>query len=655
MATSNRYTEKQKTPLVTLIGNPNSGKTTLFNVLTNSNYKVSNYPGVTVEQKEGLLVIQDGIQVRLLDLPGTYSLSGLTADEAIVTQVLKGELPSCGSPNLIVAVVDGASLERNLYVISELMDTEIPIVIALTMMDVVEERGDKIYVDLLARLLGVRVIPITARKGTGISDLKEAIALELSSPQSTHKSFAWVPENAQNKASLRTSAHPLQDAPLDDEIVTSVATMRYAWARSINTKVVSRGNKKTTPNRLDSILTSSLWGIPILIILFTLIFQAIFLWAQAPMALIGNAIDYVAFMLKSTLPEGMATNLLTEGIIPGVGNVLVFIPQIAILSLCIGFLEDSGYLSRATFLLDNLMRKVGLQGRAFIPLLSSFACAIPGILATRTIPTRIDRLITIMIAPLMSCSARLPIYILLIGVVIPPVTLWGILSLQGLVLLSLYVLGIASACGVAYVFKKTLKKRESCFFVMEMPPLRLPMLQVVLRNVYDSVSSFIKSATTIILACSVIIWFLASYPQPNGTHENNFARHTYAGKIGRALEPAIRPLGFNWEIGFSIISSFPAREVFITGLSTVLNIQDDEDHATLQTHLKTRRAQGNFSTATGLSLLIFYVFSCQCMSTLAVCRRETNSWIWTITMFFYMTSLAYVASFITYQLASRML
>jgi ferrous iron transport protein B len=642
-------------PLVTLVGNPNSGKTTLFNALTNSNYKVSNYPGVTVEKREGSLALNKDSKVRLLDLPGTYTLSGLTADEAIVTKALQGLIPSCGTPDLVVAVIDSSNLERNLYVISELLDTGIPVIAALTMIDTVEERGERVYTELLSRSLGVPVIPLIARKKQGLSDLKDAVSKALLSRDTLHKPFAWIPSSYPNRAQLELRANPFEP-PQDDELITTIATMRYTWARDISSRVSPISNQASVRhNSLDAILTSKLWGIPILITVFALIFQAIFLWAQAPMEVISGLLDALATETAAILPEGMMTNLLTQGIIPGVGNVLVFVPQIAILSLCIGFLEDSGYLSRATFLLDNAMRKVGLQGRAFIPLLSSFACAVPGIMATRTIPTKIDRLITIMIAPLMSCSARLPIYVLLIGVIIPPVSLGGVLSLQGLVLLSLYVLGAFAAACISYIFKKTLHRKESCFFVMEMPPLRLPTARVVLRNAYDAVSSFIKSATTIILACSVIVWFLATYPQPSSIDTDNPVKTTYAGKIGTALEPLIRPLGFNWEIGFGILSSFPAREVFITGFSTVLNVQDDEKHSTLQEHLRQRRTQGDFSTATGLSLLIFYVFSCQCMSTLAVCRRETGSWTWTFGMFGYMTALAYCASLITYQVAVRLL
>jgi ferrous iron transport protein B len=352
----------------------------------------------------------------------------------------------------------------------------------------------------------------------------------------------------------------------------------------------------------------------------------------------------------------MLTSLLAEGVIPGVGNVLVFIPQIAILFLCIGLLEDSGYLSRAAFLLDNFMRKAGLQGRAFVPLLSSFACAVPGILSTRTIPTRADRLITIMIAPLMGCSARLPVYTLLIAASIPSITIFGFISLQGLVLLGLYVLGIAAACCVAFTLQKILRRTESCFFVMEMPPLRKPVLSVVLRGVYDNVVSFIRNATSVILACSIIIWFLASYPKVGSDYSGNPVQASYAGKLGTLIEPAIKPLGFNWEIGFSIIASFPAREVFVTGLSTVLNVQDDDEqeHRALHKKLQEKQLDGSFSPLIAASLLVFYVFACQCMSTLAVCRRETGSWLWTAGMFGYMTALAYSAALITYQVGLRL-
>lgn len=643
--------------VVALLGNPNCGKTTLFNTLTGSNYKVANYPGVTVEKKEGKISLPDHRQARLIDLPGTYTVSGSTMDEKVVTRFLHGQIQGTPKPDLIVAVLDATNLERNLFLVSELIDARYPLVVALNMMDAAEERGLKIYSEILSRSLDVPIIPIVARSGRGLDDLKNAVARELTHPALSHRAFAWLPAEHKLAQKIRELAPSHTPEQLDAETITSMATLRYAWIRTIVGRAVhtpSQALPRTT--KLDAILTSKVWGLPILLIVFGLIFQAIFLWAQLPMELISTTVDGVSRWVGDTLPAGLLTSLLAEGIIPGVGNVIVFVPQIAILFLCIGVLEDSGYLSRAAFLLDNFMRRVGLQGRAFIPLLSSFACAVPGILSTRTIPSRVDRLTTIMIAPLMSCSARLPVYAVLIAAAVPPTLLGGFVSLQGIVLLSMYLLGVVGACIVSWVIHKVLKRKESCFFVMEMPPLRRPVARVVLRNVYDSVLSFLKNATTVILACSIVIWFLASFPKPDPSYEGNPVRVSFAGQLGTAIEPAIKPLGFNWEIGFSIISSFPAREVFVTALSTVLNVSDEGDeHRGLITRLQEKRAEGSFSTATAISLMVFYVFACQCMSTLAVCRRETGSWRWTIGMFVYMTTLAYVASLCAYQISLKVL
>ena len=656
--TPEEYARKpHETPVVALVGNPNCGKTTLFNTLTGSNYKVANYPGVTVEKKEGKLALPDHRHARLIDLPGTYTISGSTIDEKVVTRFLCGQIQDNRKPDLILAVLDATNIERNLFLVSELIDARYPLVVALNMMDAAEERGIKIYSELLARSLDVPVIPIIARSGRGLEDLKNAVARELVHPAISHKALAWLPSDHKSAETIRQLPQPHTPDQLDADTITSIATLRYAWIRAIAARAV-RSPEQSLPKltRFDSILTSKVWGLPILFVVFGLIFQAIFLWAQLPMELISTSVDSVSAWVGETLPPGLLTSLLAEGIIPGVGNVIVFVPQIAILFLCIGILEDSGYLSRAAFLLDNFMRRVGLQGRAFIPLLSSFACAVPGILSTRTIPSRVDRLTTIMIAPLMSCSARLPVYAVLIAAAIPPTLLAGFISLQGLTLLAMYLLGVVGACCVSWVIHKALKRKESCFFVMEMPPLRRPIPRVVVRNVYDSVVSFLKNATTVILACSIVIWFLASFPKPDPSYEGNPVRVSYAGQLGAAIEPAIKPLGFNWEIGFSIISSFPAREVFVTALSTVLNVSDDGDeHRGLITRLQEKRTEGSFSNATAISLMIFYVFACQCMSTLAVCRRETGSWGWTVGMFVYMTTLAYGASYCAYQIAIRVL
>lgn len=642
---------------VALVGNPNCGKTTLFNILTGSSYKVANYPGVTVEKRQGSLKLTPSTPAQLVDLPGTYSLSGTTLDEQIATKYLNGAMANSPAPDLAVAIVDASNLERNLFLVSELIDTGIPCVLALNMMDIAEERGIKIYVELLSRSLDLTVVPIVARNGKGLTDLLETISRELVHPSRSRRAFAWIPANDASAARLRIIADPQEIHSRSADDITTIATLRYAWIRQIVSRAVVHSTRtRRGIHSLDAFVTSKLWGLPLLAAIFFLVFQSIYLWAQIPMEYISSNIDQISHWIANNLPAGMLTDLLTEGIVPGVGNVLVFIPQIAILFLCIGVLEDSGYLSRAAFLLDNFMRKVGLQGRAFIPLLSSFACAVPGILSTRTIPSKLDRLTAIMIAPLMSCSARLPVYTVLIAAAIPASTIGGFMSLQGLVLLSMYLLGIAGACAVAYIMQKLSGHKESCFFVMEMPPLRLPVLKVVLRSTYDNVLSFIKNATTIILACSIVIWFLASYPKATPEHQDNPVKATYAGRLGALVEPAIRPLGFNWEIGFGIITSFPAREVFITGLSTVLNVQDDneESNASLISTLRQKRADGSFSTITALSLMVFYVFACQCMSTLAVCRRETGSWLWTGAMFTYMTTLAYLASLLTYQIGTRL-
>lgn len=649
---------------VALVGNPNCGKTTLFNVLTGSSYKVANYPGVTVEKRQGSIKLTTSTSAQLVDLPGTYSLSGATLDEQIATKYLIGDITNTDAPDLAVAVVDASNLERNLFLVSELIDTGVPCVLALNMMDVAEDREIKIYVELLSRSLDLPVVPIVARNGKGLADLISAINRELLQPSHSRRAFAWIPTDYADAGHLRAIAIPQKIHSRAADDITTIATLRYNWIRQIVSRaVVHSARTRRGIDLLDTFVTSKLWGLPLLIAIFFFVFQSIYLWAQIPMEYISTCIEQMSRWLATNLPAGMLTDLVTEGIVPGVGNVLVFIPQIAILFLCIGVLEDSGYLSRAAFLLDNFMRKVGLQGRAFIPLLSSFACAVPGILSTRSIPSKLDRLTTIMIAPLMSCSARLPVYTVLIAAAVPATTIGGFVSLQGLVLLSMYLLGIGGACTVAcimqYITQKIRGRKESCFFVMEMPPLRLPVIKVVVRSAYDSVLSFIKNATTIILACSIVIWFLASYPKAGPEHNDNPVKATYAGRLGAFIEPAIKPLGFNWEIGFGIIASFPAREVFITGLSTVLKVQnhaqddDQESHASLINTLREKRTNGSFSTLTALSLMVFYVFACQCMSTLAVCRRETGSWLWTGAMFTYMTTLAYIAAMLTYQIGIR--
>ncbi len=674
---------------IVLAGNPNCGKTTLFNALTGLRHKVANYPGVTVERKEGNVDLGEGVTAQVVDLPGIYSLSHNSLDEAIATKALLGAIPGTPLPDIIVSVIDSTNIERNLYLTSQLIDLGIPLIVALNMSDLAEKQGIHVRKELLARSLDVPVLAITAHRSEGLEQLRAVLREHSRAPKKSSTAFGWLQADSTfrieaEKIGKAGASSPAQNinalfmgtALLSDSLATSdgpiraelaaarerlqassidwvsfEATARYTWINQI----VRTSCAFDTPEggslaaRIDALLTHRFWGTLLFLVLMAFIFQAIFLWATVPMDFIDGAVAKLGTVIGATLPDGMFKSLIVDGIVAGVGSVLVFIPQIAILFFFLGLLEDSGYLSRAAFLMDRIMRQFGLQGRSFIPLLSSFACAIPGILSTRTIPSFTDRLATILIAPLMSCSARLPVYALLIAAFVPAQTVAGVFSLQGLVLLGMYVLGIAGAAVVAWLLKMTLLRGEPAVFVMEMPPFRLPSIRTAAREVLDRVVLFLKSAGTVILACSVLLWFLASYPRGD-------VRHTFAGKIGSAMEPVIQPLGFNWEIGVGLLASFAAREVFVSSLATVYNLQDDDPaNESLNAALKERKAAGTFTLATALSLMVFYVFACQCMSTLAVCRRETGSWRWTVFMFSYMTGLAYIAAFATYQLAVRLL
>ena len=683
------------TPTIAIAGNPNCGKTTLFNALTGLRYKVANYPGVTVERKIGKLALADFPETSLVDLPGIYSLAGSSEDEQIATSVLFGTFRNDPPPDCILAVLDSTNLERNLYLVTQFIDCGIPIVIALNMVDLAEQKGIRVFKELLAKQLDVAVVNIVASRGEGLDQLRAELNKLLKERKLSGKRFGWLPiespyrkvaeqlGSAQSPGSsadsrpgsifvgssllaetsfpgdptisrdLANARKTLNDAGIDS--FSYEATQRYFWINAIVKKSCSieRSHKTGLAERIDTLCTHRVWGCIIFLSIMTVIFQSIFLWAQVPMDLIDAAMGHTAEFISNQMSEGPLKSLLVDGILAGVGNVLIFIPQIAVLFLFLGALEDSGYLSRAAFVMDRLMRPVGLQGRSFIPLLSSFACAIPGIMATRTIPSRSDRLATILVAPLMSCSARLPVYTVLIAACIPQQLLFGFLSLQGVVLLAMYALGVAGAALVAWLMKLSILRGEPALFVMEMPPIRAPLPKVVLRDVVDRVMAFIKSASTIILACSVVLWFLASYPKPPAGHQGSALQYTAAGRIGMAMEPVIKPLGFNWEMGVGILASFAAREVFVSALATVYNLEDAEDNTdSLIDILRRKNGEGTFTTLTAVSLMVFYVFACQCMSTLAVCRRETNSWRWTAFMFFYMTGLAYLASFATFQIGS---
>lgn len=687
---------------VALAGNPNCGKTTLFNALTGLRYKVANYPGVTVERKKGAFPLTDFTDAQLVDLPGIYSLVGTSIDEKIATSVLLGELPSEPVPDCVIVVVDSTNLERNLYLATQLIDCGLPVVLALNMTDLAKKKGIAIHGEILARQLDVPVVSIVAAKSKGLETLKEETRRLLSTARLSKKRFAWLPKGSPfetaarklgelqlggqvgtlssttERTGLLVGCTLLSDAitPISREVSDALhaaraelvqanidpasfeATARYTWINTIVRKSCSQQEVavRRWTERWDALLTHRIWGTLLFFAIMAFIFQCIFLWAEAPMTLIETTFGAFGEYLAARLPDGAFESLIVEGILAGVGNVVIFVPQIAILFFFLGLLEDSGYLARAAFLMDKIMRPFGLQGRSFIPLLSSFACAIPGILSSRTIPSWADRMATIMVAPLMSCSARLPVYTVLIAAFIPSKLVWGFVSLQGIVLLSMYLLGIFGAALVAWLLKLSILRGKPALFVMEMPPIRRPALRVVLREVADRVLTFLRSAGTIILACSVVLWFLASYPKPPEGYTGSKVQYSFAGRIGMAMEPVIRPLGFNWEIGVGILASFAAREVFVSALSTVYNLEtDDTDSQSLIQILKEKNAGGTITLASALSLMVFYVFACQCMSTLAVCKRETGSWKWTAGMFVYMTAMAYVASLATYQLGTALL
>ena len=675
---------------IALVGNPNSGKTTLFNALTGLRYKVANYPGVTVEKREGSGELPQHGRVTFLDLPGIYSLTGSSPDELVASNVITGVQRGESVPDLMLAVVDASNLERNLFLVSELIDTEVPFVIALNMVDMASQVGFSVFPELLSRELGVSVIPIVASRSRGIDDLKSALRDQHAKGKNTIQPLRWLesdsvlrsealalgrialPEASETRAILRGLAllSSRLDAP-DQKSRTALAlaqerlrsshidalseeaNARYRWIHGIVQRTSRQAPHQGGRMRelLDNLIVHPIWGMLLFGVIMLAMFQAIFSWASAPMEWIDAAVSALGSLAGEHLSDGVLKSFVVDGLIAGVGSVLVFVPQIMILFGLLSILEDTGYLARAAFLMDRVMRRFGLQGRSFIPMLSSFACAIPGIMSTRIIPSRADRLATIMVAPLMSCSARLPVYTVLIAAFIPQQTVLGFLSLPGLVLFCMYSLGIIAAAVVAFILKRSLLRREPAFFVMEMPPFRRPSVRLILRAMWDRALLFVKSAGTVILACSIVLWFLASFPKPPPNFSGNPVEISYAGQLGHLIEPLVRPLGFGWELAVGIIASFAAREVFVSAMATVYNLSDQSDAAiSLTQSFKARAADGTFPLAAALSLLVFYVFACMCMSTLAVCRRETGSWRWTAGMFLYMTGLAYVAALVTYQL-----
>jgi ferrous iron transport protein B len=631
---------------IVVAGNPNAGKTSLFNSLTGLRQKVANYPGVTVESKSGQWSISSDLPpARLIDLPGLYSLDATSLDEKIASEMLLDRAQA----DAIIAVVDSTNLVRNLYLAMQLIETCQPIVIALTMFDLAERSKLRIDVDRLSAALNVPVVPVVAKRGRGLKELAAAV-LDVASHR-TLKDFV----RPRTGDASHNRAVPRRDQ-------TSNLIKRYAHIERIVSDAVETtdAGRAGVSERIDRFVTHRFLGPIILLLVMLLVFQAIFSWASLPMSLIDNVFSGLADLVRTHLAAGIFTDLLTDGIIAGVGGVVAFLPQILLLFLFISLLEDSGYMARAAFLMDRLMRAVGLHGKAFVPLLSSFACAVPGIMATRTIENPKDRVATIMIAPFMSCSARLPVYTLIIAAFFSGRTVLGVVSLGAVIIIAMYLLGIFVAIIVASILKRTILKAPPPPFVMELPPYRLPSIGNVGHALMTRCSIFLKRAGTVILSISILLWALMAFPRTAPStaiaagDKAIQIENSFAGRAGRIIEPVIAPLGFDWKIGIGLISSFAARETIISTLSIVYNVGQDSNNKSsslVDTLRNARRSDGSriWTPLTGISLMIFFLLACQCMSTVAVVRRETNSWRWPVFMVSYMMVLAYIASLLTFQ------
>ena len=608
-----------------LVGTPNSGKTSLFNALTGSRQKVANYPGVTVERKQGSFVTPLGRQVSLVDLPGTYSLRGRSPDEEITRDMVLGRTPGEALPDLVLCVANSTNLRLTIRLVLELKRTGRPLALVLNMFDIAARRGVTVDVTRLSEALAVPVVTsIAVRKG-GTADLLRltdeiAAAGQLPPPQNL-----WQPLTV---AELR-------------------ATQREA-DRIIAASVSLPTRPDTWTSRIDAVVLHPVAGLAILALILFVMFQAVFAWAQPLMELLSSAFTALGQFVHDTLPGGLLQSFLQNGVISGVGSVIVFLPQIIIIFLFILLLEDFGYMARAAFLMDRIMGGAGLHGRAFIPLLSSFACAIPGIMATRVIDNRRDRLTTILIAPLMTCSARIPVYTLIISAFIPDTQVWGWINLRGLVMFGLYATGIASALGVSFLIKFfMLRDYAPAPFMLELPDYKLPRPRSIAIAIYTRVTMFLQRAGTTIFSMMVMIWFLASFPQAPVGAQDPAIDYSFAAMIGKALEPLLAPVGFNWQIAVALIPGMAAREVAVAALGTVYAIEGGKEAADQIGQLLATQ----WSLATALSLLAWYIFAPQCASTLAVIRRETGSWTWMAITFAYMLALAYLASLATYQTA----
>lgn len=697
-----------RTLRIALAGKPNAGKSSLFNLLTGLNQKIGNFPGVTVDKRTGSCQLDAHTAAQVMDLPGIYSLYPRTVDEKIVTDIL---VNSKGNhyPDRVVLVADATNLKNSMLLLTQLIDLQIPTVLALNMMDMAARSGQSIDIKALSAALDLPVVMINGRNGQGVEELKKVLSTNLSpSTKTIYKTgeeLAPLIKNIQQKFQLTTSYQAYQFlqqpdnlsflTPEDKSYIATQAkaanffqhkyqgaetVMRYGFIQDLLNKVILKTSDpewKKFSYKIDTVLTHKVWGYLIFFSVLFLIFQAIFAWAQIPMDFIDSTFAQLSSVLDEFFPEGPFFDLITQGIIPGIGGIVIFIPQIAILFACISVLEETGYMARVVFLMDKLMRKFGLNGKSVVPLISGLACAIPAIMATRNIESWKDRLITIFVTPFMSCSARLPVFTILVALIIPDVKLFGFFNYQGLVLMGLYLLGFFAALISALVLKFIIKTKERSYLIMEMPTYRIPKWSNVGYTIIEKTKSFVFEAGKVILAISIVLWVLASYGPGDAMHnaeqlvkseadqsgltddelEARIAsyklEHSYAGIIGKTLEPVIKPLGYDWKIGIALVTSFAAREVFVSTIATIYSLGGTEDEQTikgrLQSEINPETGGPRYTPAVGLSLLVFYTFAMQCMSTLAVVKRETKGWKWPLIQLAYMTALAYVSAFIIYQ------
>ncbi len=731
-------TNELQTRTVALIGNPNTGKSTLFGALSGARQRTGNYPGVTVEKKLGQMT-HDGHRWTIVDLPGTYSLAPRSPDEMVAIDVLLGRRGDVAPPDVVLCVVDASNLERNLYLISQVLELGLPTVVALTMTDVAAARGIQVDSRRLGQNLGLTVVPVRADRKQGLDALKSALASAADHPSAEHPSPFPEPfrdevarlglalsnghgdeapalprylverllldtggyfeghvlahERADLRETLKASRDHMAEAGCPIPAIEAMA--RYGWVAQMVDGVVKRSDEPTITlgDRIDALLTHKLWGTLILAVLLIVMFNAVFSWAEVPMGWIEAGVAALSRLVESSMAEGPFRALLVDGILGGIGSVVIFLPQIVILFFFLAILEDCGYLARAAFLMDRLMSRVGLSGKSFIPLLSSFACAIPGVMATRVIENRRDRLTTILVAPLMSCSARLPVYTLLIAAFIPPrAYLGGLVGLRGLTLFSMYVLGLVVAALAALVLKRTILRGQTPPFVMELPTYKWPSPRVIVHRMLERAWDFLSNAGTLIFAVSVVMWAALYYPRLPAKDAAPFVaerqrlteqlarsptdeesktlqaslddlnirldgtqkRQSLLGRAGRLIEPLVKPLGWDWRIGSAVIASFPAREVVVATLGVIFDVGTaEENDQRLGETLKSARWESSgrplFNTPVALSVMVFFALCAQCVSTLAVIRRETGHWGWSALSFTYMTILAYIGAFVTYQ------